>query len=132
MTRNLPAATQTAPSAPSQMVSPRELSASTLQTVIHYASDQGDIMRRATAVLANYYDPDLTGETRAYALAEFAIALKDYPWWAVQRAFDTWSRTRTRRPSPGEIVILASQELEPFRREMAQRKRVTGEAKADE
>lgn len=121
MTLNLPVSQPTATSAPLPMASLREQSNSTLLTAIRSGSDPGDVMRRATAVLANYFDPDLTGETRADALAEFVTALRDRPWWAVQRAFDDWSRTMRRRPSPADIAILVDRETKPIGDEIALR-----------
>ena len=60
--------------------------------------------------------------------ASFVGALRDKPLWAVIRAFEAWSRTMTRRPSPAEIVILADRELKPIADELRRR----DEAKRDE
>jgi hypothetical protein len=71
--------------------------------------------------LALYYDPDLEPETRAAIREEFVRALSSYPLWAVHKAFDTWTRTATRRPTPGEIVILVAREMTPLTDELNRR-----------
>lgn len=60
-------------------------------------------------------------ETKVNLRAEFVTALASYPEWAMHRAFDRWVKEHTRRPSPGEIAILASRELEPITAELARR-----------
>jgi len=96
-------------------------SASTIQTAIRSPFDHGAALKRVNAVLANYYDPDFDAETKALARAEFLTALKSFPDWAVQQAFDAWVKNGTRRPSPGEIVILASRALKPMADELVRR-----------
>jgi hypothetical protein len=71
--------------------------------------------------LALYYDPDLEPETKAAIREEFVRALSSYPLWAVHKAFDTWTRTATRRPTPGEIVILVAREMTPLTDELNRR-----------
>lgn len=99
----------------------KEQHSSTLQTAIRSPSDQGQILRRANAVLSLYYDPDLDTTTKAELRQEFVIALNSYPQWAIEQAFDRWVRDYTRRPSPGEIAILASRAMEPIAMELAER-----------
>lgn len=72
-------------------------------------------------MLSAYYEPDVDPQTRAELRQEFVVALAHVPEWAMQRAFDRWVKTATRRPSPGEIVILAERELKPITDEMAAR-----------
>lgn len=48
-------------------------------------------------------------------------ALADYPDWAVQRGFDAWVKTGTRRPTPGEILILVAREVKPITDEIRRR-----------
>jgi hypothetical protein len=114
------------------MASLREQSTSTLAAAIRGntqdAKAAAEILRRANVCLANYYDPDLDPETKAGVRASFVGALRDKPLWAVIRAFEAWSRTMTRRPSPAEIVILADRELKPIADELRRR----DEAKRDE
>lgn len=62
-------------------------------------------------------------ETKAGLREEFVRALASFPDWAIQRAFDVWVRSMTRRPSPGEIVILVGREMEPITREIESRRR---------
>ena len=78
-------------------------------------------------MLALYYDPDLEPETRAAIREEFVRALSTYPIWAVHKAFDNWTRTATRRPTPGEIVILVSREMQPLTDELSRRAKEASE-----
>jgi hypothetical protein len=96
-------------------------SVSTIQTAILSPFDHGAALKRVNAVLANYYDPDFDAETKALSKAEFLTALKSFPDWAVQQAFDAWVKTGTRRPSPAEIVILVNRALKPLADELARR-----------
>lgn len=72
-------------------------------------------------MLSAYYEPDVDPQTRAELRQEFVVALAHVPEWAMQRAFDKWVKTASRRPSPGEIVILAERELKPITDELASR-----------
>jgi hypothetical protein len=81
--------------------------------------------------LALYYDPDRDPSTKADVLQAFVRALDHVPEWAMKTAFDRWERSGTRRPSPGEIVILADRELKPMLDEVAQRQKAHDEAEAE-
>lgn len=72
-------------------------------------------------MLSLYFDPDTDAETRLAMREEFVRALASYPEWAMQRAFDQWVKTNRRRPSPGEIAILAQQEIAPLVTELRKR-----------
>ena len=87
---------------------------STLQAAILSRIDAGAILKRTHAVLSLYYDPDLDPQTKAELRQEFVVALQTYPGWAIEQAFDRWIATASRRPSPGEIVILATRAMEPI------------------
>lgn len=76
---------------------------------------------RVNAVLGLYFDPDNDLATKAAMREEYVRALAAYPDWAVQRAFDAWVKTGQRRPSPGEIVILAERALKPITDELRRR-----------
>lgn len=104
-------------------VSLREQSSSTIQAAILSPRDEGAVLARTNAVLALYYDPDLEPETKAAIREEFVMALSTYPVWAVHKAFDSWTRTATRRPTPGEIVILVAREMQPLTEELHRRAR---------
>lgn len=105
------------------VVSLKEQSTSTIQAAILSPRDEGAVLTRTNAVLALYYDPDLEPETKAAIREEFVRALSTYPIWAVHKAFDTWTRTATRRPTPGEIVILVGREMLPLTEELHRRGR---------
>lgn len=104
-----------------------QLSANKVEAAIRLPFDHGAALKRVNAVLANYYDPDFDAETKALARAEFLTALKSFPDWAVQQAFDAWVKSGTRRPSPGEIVILVNRALKPLADELARREKMAAE-----
>lgn len=79
--------------------------------------------------MALYYDPDLEPETKAAIREEFVRALATYPVWAVHKAFDGWTRSATRRPTPGEIVILVAREMQPLTDEVTRRAKEAAEIK---
>ena len=79
--------------------------------------------------MALYYDPDLEPETKAAIREEFVRALASYPIWAVHKAFDSWARSAQRRPTPGEIVILVSREMQPLTDELHRREKEEAEKK---
>jgi hypothetical protein len=101
--------------------------------VIRSPHDAGETLVRINQVLATFFDPNLNDDrTRAGVREEFVRALTGKPQWAVHRAFDDWVRTRTRRPSPAEIVILVNQHLEPISRELANRRKALELQQEDE
>lgn len=112
----------------SPMVSVREQSNSTLRAAIRSPSDEGATLKRVNTVLGSYYDPDFDAETKAGVREEFVRALAGKPQWAVHRAFDAWVRSGTRRPTPGEIVILVDRELAPIAKEIARRAEIEAAA----
>jgi hypothetical protein len=110
-----------------QSVSLKDQSNSTIQAAILSPRDEGEVLKRTNAVLALYYDPDLEPETKASIREEFVRALSTYPIWAVHKAFDNWTRSSTRRPTPGEIVILVAREMQPLTDELKRRARDAAE-----
>lgn len=110
----------------------REQSISTIRAAIHSPSDEAQVLTRTNAVLALYFDPDLEPETKAAIREEFVRALATFPIWAVHKAFDAWVRTAQRRPTPGEIVILADRELRPLSNELERREGLRAEYEAAE
>ena len=92
-----------------------------IQDAIHSPHDAGSTLKRLNSVLGLYFEPGFDDETRMAVREEFLRALADYPDWAVQRAFDAWTKTMQRRPTPGEIVILASREVKPLADELHRR-----------
>jgi hypothetical protein len=86
-------------------------------------ADPGELLKRVNATLALYYDPDFDAQTKAAVREEFVRALSDLPLWAIHRAFDSWIKQHKRRPSPGEIVILANNEIRPYASELARREK---------
>lgn len=81
-------------------------------------------MERARQCLKLFYEPDMPGRDRAGVLELFGRALRFTPKWAVSRAFDVWERDATHRPSPGNIVKLARDEVERLAAELKHRERL--------
>ena len=109
----------------------RERSGSDLTTAIHSPGDDGYILDRTRAVLGLYFDPDRAPDDRAAAIEEYRRALTMFPKWAVAGAFDDWVRTRTRRPAPGEIAILAMARMKPLTDELLRRKAAEADGRPD-
>lgn len=59
-------------------------------------------------------------------------ALAPFPAWAMHRACDQWVRTGARRPTPGDLVILAGQEIRPFTDELARRDAIEAQEREEE
>jgi hypothetical protein len=118
-------------STPSRLVSVREQSGSDLRAAIHSPNDPGATLKRTNAVLALYFDPDNNPATRAAVRQEFVAALAEYPDWAVQRGFDQWVKTGTRRPTPGEILILVGREVKPITDEIRRRESLQADMVSD-
>lgn len=87
------------------------------------------IIERTNAVLNSCgFIPDWTAQERANVLGEYRRALRTFPKWAVIRAFDNWVRSNShRRPTPGEIVILAGREIQPITTEIEARRQAERE-----
>lgn len=112
----------TAPSQGSRMISPRAASTSTIQAAIHSLAAPGETLKRINAVLALYFEPDTDPQAKAAIREEYVRALAAFPAWAMHRACDQWVKSSVRRPSPGELAILAGKEIQPFTDELARRK----------
>ena len=82
------------------------------------------MLERTRVCLSCFYEPDMAPEDRAAMMDEFGRALRTFPRWAVSKAYDAWMRTSHRRPSPGEIAILAGRELKAVTDEIALRKKL--------
>ncbi|MCJ8139581.1 hypothetical protein [Falsirhodobacter halotolerans] len=117
----------TSPSTPSPIASPTAQPTSTLQAAIRGGHDSGEVLRRVNVVLGLYFAPDQDPQVAAGVREEFVRALAPYPTWAVHRAFDDWTRTMQRRPSPGDIVILVGKAMRPITDELARRDRLASQ-----
>lgn len=111
----------TARTANTHVASLRERSSADLIQAIRSPGDDGYTVNRARICLRHYYDPDMDAHDRAEMLDSYAKALRAYPKWAVAQAFDAWERTGTRRPSPGEIAILADRAVKEITDELTRR-----------
>lgn len=114
----------------------REKSTSDLTAAIRSPEDKRQIdamiLDRANTVINLGYVPDWTPKERAAALDEFRKALRRFPQWAVERAFDEWVRTNPRRPSPAEIAILVQRQVRPVTDELARRRKAEQEQAEEE
>lgn len=90
------------------------------------------LLKRITVCLAAYFDPDQDPEVRAGVRKLYAKALGDIPSFALLKAFATWERTGSRRPSPAEIRTLAERELKPLGDELARRAQIETDQAAEE
>jgi hypothetical protein len=109
----------TPPTGNTPAVSLRDRSNADLTQAILSAGDEAYVLDRARVVLKLYYDPAMDDMDRADMLEEFRKALSHLPKWAVSKGFDEWARTMSRRPSPGEIGILAGRFLKSMTDELA-------------
>lgn len=117
--RNLPSHTANTP-----VASLRARSTEALTQAIHSAGDEAYVLERTRVCLSCFYEPDMAPEDRAAMMDEFGRALRNFPRWAVSKAYDGWMRTAHRRPSPGEIAILAGRELKAVTDEIALRRKL--------
>lgn len=114
-----------------QSVSLTAQSLSKLQAAIHSPCDGGETLKRANICLKLYFDPDGSPADRAAIREAFVRALADVPTWAMHKAFDAWERSGVRRPSPGEIAILAKRELMPFTDEIKRREKAEAQRREE-
>lgn len=63
----------------------------------------------------------MSADDRAEVISLFIKALSHLPRWAVAKGFDAWEKAGHRRPSPGEIVILAERAVKEIAVELAAR-----------
>lgn len=103
-------------------MSVRERSTSDLMKAIHSPADEQYILDRTRLVLRLYYEPEMSDRDRAELYEEYRKALRKYPKWAVAKAYDSWVSQHNRRPSPGEIAVLAKKHMEPFVEEIRWRR----------
>lgn len=114
----------TSPTGNMPAVSLRAQSNEALTQAIRSPGDEGWVIDRARICLKLFYDPDMSIDDRAEMMDKFGRALKDLPRWAVSKGFDQWEKTMQRRPSPGDIFILADRECNRIRDELADRSKM--------
>ena len=90
------------------------------------------LLARVNTILNIGFVPDWSPQERAGVIDEYRRALRIFPKWALIAAFDQASRTFQRRPTPGEICILADRQVKPFRDELVQRRKVEEARRAAE
>lgn len=120
------------PTANTPAVSVREKSTADLTQAIHSPGDEAYVLDRTRICLKAFYEPDMSHEDRAAVMDEFARALRGYPRWAVSRGFDGWMKAGTRRPSPGDIVILAGRAIQEITDELKRRDRIAEQQAEDD
>lgn len=68
------------------------------------------IVARVVALLSHFYVPDVqVGLARAIA-HDWAGALREFPWWAVEASCSRWLSLERRRPTPADIRELCHRE----------------------
>ena len=86
------------------------------------AVDRRIIQRANTAINVGFV-PDWSPQERLEVIDEYRKALRGYPLWAVDQAFDSAPREISRRPTPGEVFILCKRAVKPITDEIARRER---------
>jgi len=56
----------------------------------------------------------MTEKARAKVLSTYCPGLRDYPLWAIERAFTDWAKTGKRRPAPADLIDLAAKAIRPL------------------
>lgn len=89
------------------------------------------ILQRANTIYNIGYVPDMSAEERLQVLDEYRRALRIYPLWVIEQAFDAAAREIPRRPTPGELSILADRAKRPIVDEIARRRKETDRQEAE-
>lgn len=105
----------------------REKSTLDLTRAIRSQVDEQYILDRTRGCLRLYYEPEMQPEEKAAMIEEYRKALAKFPKWAVAGAFDDWIARHHRRPSPGELAMLAKGRMEPITSELARREKAERE-----
>lgn len=74
------------------------------------------------------YQVNLSAEERVAVIEEYRKALRDFPLWAVDEAYNVAAREIPRRATPAELVILANRVRKPITDELAQREKLSNAA----
>lgn len=112
------------PTENTSVASLRERLTADLIQAIHSKGDEAYVLDRTRICLKAFYEPGMLDQDRAALLDEFARALRNVPRWAVAKGFDVWMRSRSRRPSPGEIYTEAMKAIRELTDELDYRKRM--------
>lgn len=104
----------------------------TIRSAIRSPASDAETLTRINAVLALYFEAETEAKARAAIREEYVRALTGVPAWAMHRACDAWVKSGSRRPTPGELVVLAQREIQPYTDELAKRQRIEDEARAAE
>ena len=82
-------------------------------------ADPAWMMARIAALLSPYYEKDTPQGVRIMEAQDWAVAVKDLPQWAIERAVRWWKGAdnpkRSRRPLEGDIVAQAKEEMQAVR-----------------
>jgi hypothetical protein len=89
------------------------------------------IIDRTNTVMNIGFQANLSPSERIAVIDEYRKALRDFPYWAVDKAFDAAAREIPRKPSPAELFTLANRERKPITDEIARRKKEAKEREED-
>ncbi len=117
--QNLPTTTSSAASPP---VSLSKVGTHQLQAWLAENVTPDQLLDRTKKSLALFFDPNTEAEDKAMQIEGFIKALSDFPFWAVNKAFDQWEREKQHRPSPASIRIVALREVERVAKEIKRRR----------
>lgn len=81
------------------------------------------IVERTNTAINIGFVPDWSPAERLAVIDEYRKALRCYPFWVVERAFDSATREIRRRPSPGELITLSERAKKPVVNEIKRRQR---------
>ena len=81
------------------------------------------IIERTNAIYNIGFVSPMSPQERAQVIDEYRRVLRVFPLWVIEQAFDNASREFQRRPTPGELVVLADRAKRPIADEIARRRK---------
>ena len=102
-------------------VSLREWPQSVLVQAVTETPDLKSITARVTVLLSSYFEKTMDISTSDALLENWVDHLAAYPYWVVEYACSRWERTERRKPTPADIVKLASDRVLMCRDELERR-----------
>lgn len=102
-------------------VSLREWPQSVLVQAVTEKPDLKSITARVTVLLSNYFEKSVSQDTADALLENWVDHLADFPYWVVDYACRRWEKMDRRKPTPADIVKLASDRMLMCRDELERR-----------
>ncbi len=63
----------------------------------------------------------MSEKARAKVLSTYCPGLRNYPIWAIEKAFTDWAKTGRHRPAPADLIDLAAKAIRPLMHEIKHR-----------